>query len=773
MFRIFLTATLFVFLQKSASAQPETLVTNHITWEKASRNAAQSMPCGGGDIGLNVWVEDGDLLCYMARSGSFDENNSLLKAGRMRIRLKPNPFTSDTFRQELVLEDGHVRISGTANGVSAAVIFWVDVNRPVIHVDLHASKPVVATATYENWRYKDRPLSNLETRGTSWKWAPPQPVFTYKDSVVFDKNDILFWHRNNDQPSLFDSTVNQQGLQSLRDSLYNPLKHRTFGGMVRATNMQAAGTQTGKYCNTDFMGWKLESIAPERVHQIEIILHTSQDELMNNWQAGLQNTAAEAARNRNNARLATTTWWNNFWQRSYVFIDPDNADTASKAWQAGRNYQLFRYMLGCNANSAWPTKFNGGLFTYDPVFTDTANRGTPDHRNWGGGIHTAQNQRLVYWPMLKSGDAALMQPQFDFYLRLLKNAELRSHFYWNHAGANFTEQLENFGLPNYTEYGTKRPAGYDKGMEYNAWLEYEWDTVLEFCSMMLQSGTYTNKDIAVYIPFIESCLDFFSEHYQYLAKQRSAKALDGNGKLVIYPGSAAETYKLAYNPSSTIAALKTVTEQLLQAGKKSLTAAQKNKLATLLERLPALPFRTMNGYPTIAPASIWARINNTESPQLYPVFPWRLYGVGKPGLDTAINTWRHDTDVVKFKSAVGWRQHNIFAACLGLTSEAFALNVQKMQNSGRRFPAFWGPGFDWTPDHNWGGSGMVGIQEMLLQTNNDKIYLFPAWPKNTDVHFKLYAPGQTTVEAVLKKGKLEKLEVIPASRSKDVVNMLQ
>lgn len=35
-----------------------------------------------------------------------------------------------------------------------------------------------------------------------------------------------------------------------------------------------------------------------------------------------------------------------------------------------RNYTLFRYMLGCNAYSQWPTKFNGGLFTFDPMYVD-------------------------------------------------------------------------------------------------------------------------------------------------------------------------------------------------------------------------------------------------------------------------------------------------------------------------------------------------------------------------------------------------------------------
>jgi hypothetical protein len=111
---------------------------------------------------------------------------------------------------------------------------------------------------------------------------------------------------------------------------------------------------------------------------------------------------------------------------------------------------------------------------------------------------------------------------------------------------------------------------------------------------------------------------------------------------------------------------------------------------------------------------------------------------------------------------------NVWAARFGLTDEAWKLNELKMQNSERRFPAFWGPGFDWVPDHNWGGSGMIGMQEMLMQVDDRKIFLFPAWPKDRDVHFKLHAPYNTIVEAEWKDGKLEMLKVLPEERRKDV-----
>lgn len=67
---------------------------------------------------------------------------------------------------------------------------------------------------------------------------------------------------------------------------------------------------------------------------------------------------------------------------------------------------------------------------------------------------------------------------------------------------------------------------------------------------------------------------------------------------------------------------------------------------------------------------------------------------------------------------------------------------------------------------------MIGLQEMLLQETDDKIYLFPAWPPEWDVRFKLHLSGNRTVEAELVNGRLERLEVSPYHREKDIVNMI-
>jgi len=90
---------------------------------------------------------------------------------------------------------------------------------------------------------------------------------------------------------------------------------------------------------------------------------------------------------------------------------------------------------------------------------------------------------------------------------------------------------------------------------------------------------------------------------------------------------------------------------------------------------------------------------------------------------------------------MGWKQDVIWAACLGLTDESRRLILKKLGNSPRRFPAFWGPGFDWTPDHNWGGSGAIALQEMALQEVDGRLHYLPAWPEEWEVRFRLHTPG--------------------------------
>ena len=757
--------------QESALGLTKSPAPEDYVWTSPSKNSSESMPLGGGDVGANVWVEDGDILFYLSRSGAFDENNTLLKLGRFRLHLNPSPFVSDAndFEQRLSLHEGYMSIKAAGTEVQ----LWVDVFHPVLHVEVSSRNKVSVDIAYENWRTSDVPLTKAEGQQSSYKWIVPKQTKTRRDSIDAQPSRLYFGHRNAEQ-TVFDFVVAQQQLSAYKDSLYNPLAHRTFGGSLSAEGMYYTHVeQLSDVHGRSYSAWHYATKQPVSRQHIQVAMHIDNAETWTSWKKELDQISNGVRLKKD--RTASRTWWRNYWQRSHITTGTTAPDSLRAAL---RHYALFRYMLGCNAYSAWPTKFNGSLFTFDPVGVDAKSSFTPDYRRWGGGTHTAQNQRLVYWGMLKSGDFDMMPAQLDYYLRLLPTAELRSRHYWGHEGACFTEQIENFGLPNPAEYGTKRPAGFDPGLEYNAWLEYEWDTALEFCQMALDMHRYAGINIDRYEPLIISVLTFFDEHYRMLARQRGRKDLNAEGHLVLYPGSACETYKMTYDASSTVAALRRVTTDYLtyrhqRYSVESDSLFAQTPIATLLQRIPPVPTRVLDGHTMIAPARLWERVNNTETPQLYPVFPWRLYGVASDSLDIAINTYLYDPDALKFRSHVGWKQDNIWAACLGLTDEAARLTMAKLAHGPHRFPAFWGPGFDWTPDHNWGGSAMIGLQEMLVQERDGKILLFPAWPKTWDVDFKLHLLDSTTISVSLQDGQVSRLEVFPASRLKDVVSLLK
>ena len=760
-------AGIFICTCRLAAEIPDVSIYN-IVWDTPSANSSESMPCGGGDIGLNVWTENGDILFYISRSGAFDENNEMLKLGRIRLKLTPDIMGNNDFSQTLQLNKGNVLIQG--NGTE--ILIWVDVFRPVIHVDISGKNATSLKAGYENWRLEDYRTTDDQLRSTSYKSPRADlEVITRKDNVEVANDRIVFFHRNrSDVDDIFDLTVRMQNMEQVKNEMYNPIRDLTFGGYVRGDNMAYSGTTEGRYLQTNYRSWNLESKKPSRNHKLEIGLTVEQTPTLEEWKTQLEALQKEAATMRKTAQNRSLTWWREFWNRSYIYIGGDPSD---EHWQVARNYQVFRYQLGCNAYGRWPTKFNGSLFTFDPSLVNEKIVATPDHRNWGGGTMTAQNQRLVYWPMLRSGDFDMMKPQFDFYQRSLKNAELRSQVYWKHPGACFEEQIENFGLPQLFEYFLwsmyERPADFEQGLLYNPWLIYQWDTVLEFCMMILETERYHHSDITAYVPMIESCLTFFDEHYRYLAAQRGIRIWDDRGRYVFYPSSACETYKMAYNPTTVICGLQSVLTRLLELPENHLSGENRKRWTEMLRRIPPIPLREIDGRKVLAPAEIWQFINNIEAPQLYPVFPWGYYGVGKPDLEIAQNTYLYDQHVVAQKSVESWKQYPIFAARLGMTAEADSLIRLKLKNADRRFPTWWGPGHDWVPDHNWGGSGMIGLQEMLMQTDGEKIYLLPAWPTERDVSFKLHAPYNTTVEVTVRNGEILSLKVMPEERKKDLI----
>ncbi len=751
---------------KGAGINDDWLTPFNVVWSSPSKNSSESMPCGGGDIGLNVWVEDGDLLFFVCRSGNFDENGTLLKNGRVRMRMTPNPFEqAEGFQQELRLEQGFVSVVAGPEGQQVRVQIWVDVFRPVVHVQVEADFEFTAESVFESWRFEDRKLEMEEKGQCNGYSAYAGDVLTHRDEIAWSETDggLLFYHRNRTEALMFNFVLHQQKLGD-EAGLWNPQKNLTFGGVLRGAGLVFSGLREGARAGLAFRGWGLVTEQPARCLELELVLHTEQAETPDAWLSGLRAAVREAERVGAEARVQTEAWWREFWSRSRIVISgPESTghDQDSVAWQVGRNYQLVRHMLGCNARGEFGQKFNGGMFTADAMWVRPEYRFTPDFRCWGGSVYTAQNQRLLFWPMLKSGDFELPVQEFERYRRGLPAAERRTRVHWGHAGASFTEQIEYFGLPGAAFWGfgegrRTRPADLDDGALTSPWVRRYFVTQLEFCYMILEWARFTGEGIDRYLGLIESCLEFYEQHY------------GGSSPLRMEPAQSIEMYFGAVNPTPDLAALQVVITELLH--RPELAPGRRTRWQALLDRVPELPVEERGGVEVFAPAETYdGTQQNMEIPELYPVFPWGCAGIGIGRLDLARATWAHGVSNNQRQFTECWSQVAIFAARLGLTEEAGRLITDKFGDSPRRFPAFWGPGPDYVPDMDHAGSAMIALQEMLLQTPGDKLILFPAWPKDWDVDFTLHAPKQTTVSASLRGGRIVALQVSPEERGRDVL----
>ncbi len=701
---------------------------SNVVWNSPSTDSRGSMPIGNGDIGANVWVEPtGDLLLLLSKTDAWDENMRLIKLGQVRIRLEPALDVQAGFRQELKLRDGAIEIQTTR----ATLRVWIDAHHPVVQVDGRSldNKPLAVVADLEVWRTEKKPCDPGYPN-----FVEPAP-FSWPDTVMkAAAHEVAWYHRNAVSPWL--SNLKIQKLEALAKTEKDPIQDRTFGAVMKGDGMIATS-------DTQLKTAKPLSDFSLRVHAL-----TQPNATAEEWRASLTKQVAATETVPSAERLAAhRQWWVAFWDRSWIFLSGD-----AKAEAVSRGYTLQRWVSACNGRGAYPIKFNGSIFVVDQA--GKTGEGA-DFRRWGG-CYWYQNTRLSYWPMLLSGDVDMMLPFFSLYQKALPARRLATKTYYGHAGAFFPETMTIWGTYNDKNYGPNR-TGKPDGVTDNAFIRYYWQNGLESITLMLEYYDFTQDAIFrdnMLIPFATDILAFFDQHWKR----------DSNGKILFTPSQSLETWHNATNPLPEIAGLRHVLPRLLEiTGSSTLKAAWQKTLADL----PPVPLSPKPNQ-RILPAEKYDKKSNAENPELYALFPYRLYtlAAGEEALAIGKNSYA----ARRHKENDCWRQDPIQAALLGLNAEArngVAGRVSRVA-PGFRFPVMWAASCDWMPDQDHGGVLQVALQYMLLQYEGNRMLLLPAWPKEWNASFKLHAPKNTTVECDVSDGKITKLIVSPESRRKDV-----
>jgi alpha-L-fucosidase 2 len=690
--------------QTSKADFAKQLSSYDVVWNEPGKGAADSMPLGNGEIGLNVWTEpNGDLLFYIGKTDAWSEHpradTGLMKVGLVRVSLSPNPHVEGKpLVQALRLHDAEIEV--TEGKTSLRV--WVDANHPVIHVEMNSNQPLKMKAELTPW-YTEADKIALPT------------------VLQGQKSQVAWFHHN--------------GAGSDQEVL-----NWTVGAVMKGDGL----------VNTNAM--TLESADANASQVLSIYPFSASEPAPNDWLPRAEKAAAETDEvTLKKAFDAHVAWWDQFWRRSWIFLSG-----GAEATEVTRGYILQRFVTACAGRGNYPIKFNGSLFVVENPAESTNPSKNPPHpvsanyRAWGG-QYWFQNTRAMYWPRMMAGDFDVMQPLFRMYAQEIKqNAPSVTKFY-GHSGSYIAETAAFYATVQNLKL---KPNG--------KFTDYYFTPVLELSMMMLDYYDYTgDKAFAreTLVPVAAEGLTFFDQHFPH----------DAQGKLVLDPDNAIEMYWMAHNPAPDIAGLHAILPRLLALPDGMVDEATRNDWKKLLGELPELPQGTVKGEKVLLPyeGEQTMKNGNSENPELYAIYPFRLYGLGRPDLELALSTWK----VRKIKTTGCWVQDPIQAAMLGLTDEAQKDVTFDLTRKDPRlkFPAFWDRGHDYMPDEDNGGNGENGLQEMLMQVNGREIILLPAWPKNWNAEFKLHAPYETTVEGRVVKGKLVDLKVTPESRKADIM----
>jgi hypothetical protein len=706
----------------------------NVTWNTLSTTGSmESMPLGNGDITANVWVEKGgDLMLYIGKSDTWSEATRLLKVGRIRVKMSPNPFTDDAgFEQTLNLYKGEVEISAGKKGNRVNLKIWIDANQPVVRIETSSDKNISISCTTELMRPRAFTLTSPDDPlASSFRGLLGSPVKPSESAdMLVKKSDRIQWYHRN-ETSFFETILAKQNVPSLIGKYADPYLRRTFGAVIKGRGMQPQNDSV------------LASVKQGKNFAIAVYAYTAQTPTIDEWNKQLEQLISNIEKeNLQTARNNHYAWWDAFWNRSWIFLTGD--EDATKVTRA---YLLQRFMMACQSRGAYPAKFNGGNFTFD------YNGKNGDYRNWGPG-YWYQNTRLFYWPLTASGDFDLKKPWFDMYMKMLPLQTDITKAYYGHGGAFFPETYNFFGMYIQDDWGWNNPG---KASD-TRWIRYHYSGALEMLSEMLDYYDYTKDATFVQqyiVPFATQAIRFFDQHWPHI-----------NQSLRFIPANTTEQFWDCLNPVDYIAGLKYTITKLDSLPANFVSQELINEWNNCLASLPPIPMT--HDKKKILPAEEYGKGRNFENPECYVIFPFKLYGLGHPNLDVALNTFNDRI----FKQSNCWTQDVIQAPLLGLadeTKEYLMKNVNSLEKE-VRFPAFWKPGSDYVPDFDNGGALAIGLQNMLLQNVDHQILLLPALPKSWNVDCKLHAFDNTTVRVISEGETISTMDVVPMSRKKDIV----
>lgn len=734
---------LLVFLPSIINAQlnntifkvEESYLSKHdIVYRTPSHEGFEGFPLGNGDLGGMLWNNNNGIEVQINKDDLFDQPNAeslaTLRGGaRLTIDLGSPGFEwlyLDDFEGRLSLKNAEVSLTAKTPFVENDIKSWVSSNKNLWFIQIESKNlrkgndGAIIRIGLERWGSRAFP---------GWYGG-------------YSK-DTKMGLGNTQSKIIKDDIVLEETFEGLR-----------FSVACRLIGEEAKGQQISNN--------KVELETSSKInHKITLLvsLVTSNESATPTQSAiDLLDEVEKAGLEEENANHRQ--WWDNFWEQSFVHLGDDYIENI---------YYLRRYLIACSSRGRFPVVFNGGLWTWNH---DVRNWVTPHH--W--------NTQQQYWGLAAQNDCELMLPYINTYYRLLSYAEKHAKKRGADNSILWSEPHDFFGSMTFWDRGDMinnfTPASQIAGF---FWEYYEFTSDKEF----LMQKAY---------PFMKKAAEFYVQTLQW-DKEKN--------EYFIYPSQPYESprsneLKNSITDRNMIASIMEACiegAEILKIDTKKVKEWQH-----IIDHLWSIPYREEPGigevmqlaynpdgsiYPSPEDYGSWT---NHFSANTSLVFPANLIGldqVGSREFNAASNVVRnHAPD----KNAIS--PDPIVAARLGLGDVV----LDRMKNSIRRLQHF-PQGLFYNIDHWYNLSlymdsvnqpdittqrdyiydqrahypkghpakpfiqcGMeplsiigAAVNEMLLQSNEGKIRVFPAVPAGWAPAFMLRARGAFLVSSELKE----------------------
>jgi hypothetical protein len=506
---------------------------------------------------------------------------------------------------------------------------------------------------------------------------------------------------------------------------------------------------------------ELETSQKQAAHDITVIVSmVTSYESENPTQSAIQLLNEFEKQTVQKEKEAHQQWWKNFWRQSFVHLENDYIENI---------YYLRRYLMGSSSRGRFPVVFNGGLWTWNH-----------DVRNWVTQHHW--NTQQQYWGLCSQNDCKLMLPYLNTYFSLISKAEEHAKKRGAENAILWSEPHDFFGSMTFWDRGDMinnfTPASQIAG--------YFWDYYQFTCdTAFLAQKAY---------PFMKKAAEFYVQKLQWDSLKN---------EYFIFPSQPYENPRSnnLRNPITDRNVIIANFTNCINAAKILHTDQSKIKQwQQIVDHLWPIPYQTVPDVDEVI-AHAW-NPDGSIFPKLEERGPWlshmsastsSVFPANLLGIDQKNNReFNAMTSMISHRSPSvnAISPEPIVAARLGMGNEV----LKMMQNGIRRLQHF-SQGLFYNIDHWYNLSlymdsvkkpdittqrdyvyderahypnklpakpfiqcGLeplsiygAAVNEMLLQSNEGKIRIFPAIPDDWATSFKLLARGAFVVSSVKQK----------------------